>query len=169
MRLRMLGLRAGLIFFGIVDVFPLSAEMIRVDMPVVVSFPSPPAQQSVLPKSPTGGSDFRLTLVPDKDVSGRAVVLILVMNRTDTKPTAPNLLESSGHWHGYQAFTFAASDFRHGAQLSAYGPTRTIDLERLSISLQIACVSAAVDETGPVTFCCSFARLQLNVQAVRGG
>jgi hypothetical protein len=93
------------------------------------------ASKAVLVKSALGAS-YRLSLVPDFDVSDDVVVLQLVLARTDGIAEERNLLDATGRLHGYQPYYFAASDFARGAKNSMYGDSRHIDVPQLGIMIQ---------------------------------
>jgi hypothetical protein len=92
---------------------------------------------SVLLKSPQGVA-YRLSLIPDSDVEKRVVVLELVLHRLSEKATFyGNLLDPTGMLHGYQPYTFAASDYVKGAQKSIYGATRVMKLQKLGMEMHV--------------------------------
>jgi hypothetical protein len=68
----------------------------------------------------------------------------LVLERVSPLRPGQNLLEPTGHWHGYQKFFFAASDFAHGPDKSIYGNPRTIDLPRLGMAVVVTVVRVVV-------------------------
>lgn len=107
-----------------------------------------PHPSSILLKLPRG-EKFRLSLVPEFDVGKHVVVLELVLQRPDKKGDDSNLLDSTGKLHGYQPYFFAASDFARGAQKSAYGELRVIDVHRLGMEMRITVAEVSVEQITP--------------------
>jgi hypothetical protein len=103
-----------------------------------------PHPSSFLLKSPRGVT-YRLSLVPEFDVGKHVVVLDLVLQRPDKKGDDSNLLDSTGKLHGYQPYFFAASDFTHGAQKSAYGDLRVINLRQLGMEMRVKVADVNVE------------------------
>ena len=97
-------------------------------------------------RSPRGVT-YRLSLVPDFDVGKHVVVLDLVLRRPGVEGDDTNLLDSTGKLHGYQPYVFAASDFRGGAQKSAYGESRVIEVRELGMALRIKVAEVHVETT----------------------
>lgn len=92
--------------------------------------------RSALLRSPRGTA-YQLTLVPDFDAGHHVVVLELFLRKPGKNTSSLNLLDPSGHVHGYQRYDFAASDFVNGAQKSRYGETRVVTLPRLGMEVLI--------------------------------
>ncbi len=101
---------------------------------------------STLLKSPNGAT-YRLSLVPELDVGKHVVVLYLVLQKASRKKDDSNLLDSTGKLHGYQPYFFAASDFTRGAQKSAYGELRVIDLHQLGMEIRVKVAGVNVEPT----------------------
>src|ERR1035441_3396478 len=97
---------------------------------LVYSLKSSSHPSSLHLKSPRGAT-YRLSLIPDFDIGKHVVVLELVLQRRGRKRDDSNLLHPTGKLHGYQPYSFAASDFARGAQNSIYGDLRVIDLREL--------------------------------------
>lgn len=115
----------------------------------VLSYSSTPSSVpgSTLIKSPSGQT-YRLSLMPERDVKNRIVVLELVLQPATRKKDHSNLLYPPGNWHGYQPFFFSASDFARGAQNSGYGRTRTIPISKLEMQLRVQVDGVKVELTG---------------------
>ena len=105
-----------------------------------------PAKPSFLLKSPRGDT-YRLSLVADFDVRRHVVTLDLVLQRPGKNVHDSNLLDSTGNLHGYQPYVFAASDFAGGAQKSAYGESRVIDLRKLGMEMHVRVAEVHVEPT----------------------
>lgn len=90
---------------------------------------------------------YRFRLIPESDVAGHLVVCELFLEGASHSWRPDNLLDPAGMTHGYQKWTFAASDFAHGPGKSIYGATRTIDLPKRGLTVQIDVVRAAVKPT----------------------
>jgi hypothetical protein len=105
-----------------------------------------PHPSSFLLKSPRGVT-YRLSLVPEPDVKKHVVVLDLVLQKPGQTEDDPNLLDSTGNLHGYQPHIFAASDFAGGAQKSAYGESRVIDLPKLGMQMRVKVSDVHVEPT----------------------
>jgi hypothetical protein len=95
------------------------------------------SQRSVPIKSTDGHTIYVLSLEPDFDVRHRVVTLEVVLRLAHDKGAAQNLLAPTGVWHGYQAYVFAGSDFALGPDKSAFGPRRTISVQRLGLVVRI--------------------------------
>jgi len=94
-----------------------------------------------------GGATYRISLIPELDVSKHVVVLDLVLQRAGIRRDDTNLLDSTGKLHGYQPYFFAASDFVHGAQKSVYGELRVIDLHQHGMEMHIKVAAVNVEPT----------------------
>lgn len=90
------------------------------------------------------GQAYRFRLVPDRDVNGNDVVVELIMQRARGSSQTSNLLDSTGRLHGMQKWLFAARDLAHGAQRSAYGSARMIELPKLGITVEVKVARAGV-------------------------
>ncbi len=101
---------------------------------------------SFLLKSPRGLT-YRLSLVPDFDVRKHVVVLDLVLQGPGKNADDATLLDSTGNLHGYQPYVFAASDFVAGAQKSAYGESRVIDLRKRGMEMRVKVAEVHVGPT----------------------
>jgi hypothetical protein len=112
----------------------------------VLTYPSGSSEglSSFLIDASDGTPAYVISLQPDVDANHHVVVLTLVLHRPGDRADAPNLLDPTGKVHGYQRYTFAASDFEHGVKRSAYGERRTIDLARLGMEVRIRVNRAAV-------------------------
>lgn|SRR5579862_1928033 len=131
----------------------------------VLTFPSASAgsgHQIVL-SSPADLARFSASLVADGDVSGRPVVVDLVLRRSTKEADTRNILEPSGNWHGAQPFIFAASDFRQGPENSIYGRSRVFHIQEIAADVLVEVTEAVVNQNGSATFCCSFERLTMTV------
>ncbi|HTY65744.1 MAG TPA: hypothetical protein VMH36_03775 [Alphaproteobacteria bacterium] len=73
---------------------------------------------------------YSLWLEPEFDVTRHLSSLELVLQKAGSDTAATNMLDPPGHWHGYQKYMFAASDFARGPEQSAYGRTRTMSVKR---------------------------------------
>lgn len=90
---------------------------------------------------------YSVSLQPDRDVNGEAVVLDVVVRPLEDQHRV-NMLEPAGHWHGAQPFIFSARDFDHGVRASAYGRERLIPITGTSDSVRITVLKS---ELGPGT------------------
>jgi hypothetical protein len=88
-----------------------------------------------------------LFLLPEVDVAHQVVVIDLILQRIGSRSKDTNLLEPPGHWHGYQPFSFVASDFAPGAVRSPNPDLRVIDVRKLRIQLQIKVIGVDVQPT----------------------
>jgi len=94
-------------------------------------------------KSPQGIS-YRIVLSPEVDTGKHVVVMDLMLQKLGNTKSEGNLLDPTGQLHGYQPYTFAASDFSKGIQKSAFGEIRVIALDRLKMKLTIKVKDAGV-------------------------
>ncbi|MGO8720502.1 MAG: hypothetical protein ACLQMO_15010 [Acidobacteriaceae bacterium] len=93
------------------------------------------------------GEAYRLSLEAEKDIAGRVVVLeLLLQKENNNEDDDSNLLDVTGRLHGYQPYFFAASDFVRGTQKSVYGETRTMDVPKLGMKVQVKVVRVAVEQ-----------------------
>jgi hypothetical protein len=100
---------------------------------------------AIVLKAPSGKA-YRLSLVPDHDIRNHVVVLELVLQKRAGRNDA-NLLDWTGKLHGYQPYSFAASDFARGAQDSIYGEERVIELRKLGMRMRVKVVAVKVEPT----------------------
>ena len=115
---------------------------------------------------------YRFALIPDPDVERHLVVFELSLEGAGHAWRANNLLDPTGRVHGYQKWTFAASDFAHGTENSGYGATRTIDLPNRGLTVQIDVVRVAVrpipaTSNMPARYRFTGLTLRVRVRAVR--
>lgn len=112
----------------------------------VKSFSHPSA---IVLKAPSGKA-YRLSLVPDRDIRNHVVVLELVLQKKAGR-NDPNLLDWTGKLHGYQPYSFAASDFARGPQNSTYGDERVIESRKLGMRIRVEVVAVNVEPIGENT------------------
>jgi hypothetical protein len=114
------------------------------------------------------GESYRFGLVPDWDTEGHLIVFELVLERASHSGQPENLLDPTGMIHGYQKWTFGATDFAHGPGKSGYGTTRIVDLPKRGLSVRIDVLRVAVKPT-PATSSVParyrFTQLTVRVQA----
>ena len=140
---------------------------------LVYSLKSSSHPSSLLLKSPRGAT-YRLSLIPDFDIGKHVVVLELVLQRRGRKRDDSNLLDPTGKLHGYQPYSFAASDFARGAQNSIYGDLRVIDLHQLGMELRVKVTGVNVEPTPTNSskapgYQFDDLTLQITTQSVAGG
>jgi hypothetical protein len=125
-----------------------------------------PEAASLTLASPTGDarSVFQLSLRADPDINGRVSDLDMVLRRNGR---GPNLLEPAGLWHGAQAFSLAAQEFRDGPDKSRFGALRVFDLRERGVRaiVRIRIVATEIDTGGPAELCCGFRKAVLQVEA----
>jgi hypothetical protein len=90
------------------------------------------------------GATYRLRLDALPNVHGTITDLVLVVQRADAGADAPNLIDPPGNWHGYQPYTFAATDFKAGPEHSLFGGTRSVCRFNSGIRVGIVVKEAAV-------------------------
>lgn len=103
-----------------------------------------PAQAATLVKAKDGAT-YKLHLDAVPTVHGTIADLVLVVQRADAADDSPNLLDPPGNWHGYQAYTFAATDFKDGADKSLFGMKRVVCRLGAAITVEIAVTQSAVE------------------------
>ncbi len=95
-------------------------------------------------RSASGRVAYHLSIQPDRDVAGRAVVLNIVLQPIGNSNELPNLLDSTGKLLGYQSYTLSASDFASGIGNSTFGPRRQFMLPKIGICVQFELMFAKV-------------------------
>ncbi|HTS13377.1 MAG TPA: hypothetical protein VMH00_14770 [Candidatus Limnocylindrales bacterium] len=118
---------------------------------------------SVPIKTTDGSIAYILSLEPDFDLGHHVVTLELVLRRAGTKLDAANLFDPTGKRHGLQAYDFAADDLAHGAQNSAFGEKRTVDLKNLGLIVRIDVSKATVSPLSPGNYQLNALELQIEV------
>ncbi len=119
------------------------------------------------------GKTYRFRLRPESDVHDDLVGFALVLERASRSWRGSNLLDPTGRVHGYQKWTFAASDFVHGPGKSLGGITRTVNLPNLGLTVQIDVVRSAVKPTPatsdmPVNYRFTSLTLEVRARTTRG-
>jgi hypothetical protein len=114
------------------------------------------------------GKAYRFRLTPEPDTDGHLIAFELSLEGFAHSWRPDNLLDPTGMVHGYQKWTFGASDFSHGPAKSGYGMTRVVDLPKRGLSVRIDVVRVAVKPTpatSPMPASYHFTELFLRVQA----
>ena len=103
---------------------------------------------------------YIVRLTGEKDVSGNDVVVDLSLSAA-SNASKTNLLEPKGHWHGYQPFFFAASDFAKGIDKSIFGRIRSIPIwgTKLSLSVDVQGLEVVALPAKPKDYRFEFIRL----------
>lgn len=106
---------------------------------------------------------YALRLEPDRDVSGDAVMLELVLSEAGNSDDA-NLLNPTGRARGYQSYMFAAGDFAKGIDTSEFGRVRKIVPPNIGILVEIQVIEADIVPTAKgSSYPYEFERLRLRV------
>jgi len=112
----------------------------------------------------SGRKSYVLWLEPEKNVHGAIVIVNLILNEAGDENAESNLLAAVGNWHGLEAYDFAALDLIKGPANSAFGPSRTIRVERKHLVVKIDLLEARVQRRLPDGYEIGQLRLNISVQ-----
>lgn len=163
-------LRAGAI---LLLVFALSinatAMSQRISMQATATFSSrfPEKHWSVPVKSTEGQTLYVLSLEPDFDTHLHIVTVELVLRSPNTKTEGPNLLNPRKLF-GLQPYDFAAVDFSHGIDKSAFGKNRELVLRDLSLVVEMTVLEAKVSPTNSGSYQIDKLKVKVGVHSTEG-
>jgi hypothetical protein len=95
------------------------------------------------------GRKYSLSFDPREDIKRHIGELDLVLQPLGDRGRDLNLLVVNDKWHGYQPYTFGAADYVRGANNSAAGVERVIDVPHLHAQLVVDVVEVQVDAEKP--------------------